>query len=35
MEGFVGDIEANSYNIEYNEAEKQLHVKLNFTIDEE
>ena len=35
MKGFVGDIEANSYTIEYEEAKKQVLVKLAFTIDEE
>jgi hypothetical protein len=35
MEGFVGDIEANSYTTEYDAAKKQVIVKLNYIIDEE
>lgn len=33
MNNFVGEIEPNAYNIEYNEAKKQVVVKLSFTID--
>lgn len=35
MEGFVGDIVATEYKIEYDEAKKQVFIKLTFDIDNE
>ena len=35
MPGFAGDILPKSFNCEYEEGKKQVHVKLEFSIDNE